>query len=423
MTSSETISNTPGAMRLPGTADSAPFLCLMVTAALLTSLFASKVFTLAFLSLALVLLFLNAQEPSRSSIAGSGVKQLWIALGLPLAYIFLSSFWSNDPGFSLLAAGKLLILLLVGSLAVSPHFSRHILATWTTRLAGAAWLRPLVLIVAVVTLAGAAFDSLFQPNAVPLLSDVYKLLATAFPLLWILAACLGADLRKSWLVLWLIALIFLSGEHVVGPLAFALTALVLPVAAHFRRPEWIVPMAALAASSIIILAAIYFQSQGGPVVEGDRNAGALSELLARVNAGDRQMIWLQAFRVFQEEPWFGHGFRMSRFILEAGTGGNPPAHILHPHNFTLQILMEVGILGMLVIYTGFSLAWVKLLSWMNPQGVQLATGLGFCLLVVWSAGFGVWQSYLLGAFISGLTLIRLCFPSAPTSAPQGAQPK
>ncbi len=417
------MSSTPGAVRLPGTADSAPFLCLMVTVALLTSLFASKVFTLAFLSLALVLLFLNAQEPSRASIAGPGVKRLWVAIGLPLAYIFASSFWSMDPGFSLLAASKLLNLLLVSSLAVSPHFSRHILATWTTRLAGAAWLRPLVLIVAVITLAGAAFDSLFQPNAVPLLSDVNKLLATVFPLLWILAACLGADLWKSWLVLWLIALIFLSGEHVVGPLAFALTALVLPVAAHFRRPEWIVPMAALAASSVIILAAIYFQSQGGPIVEGDRNAGALSELLARVNAGDRQMIWFQAFRVFLEEPWFGHGFRMSRFILEAGTGGNPPAHILHPHNFTLQILMEVGILGMLVIYTGFSLAWVKLLSWMNPQGVRLATGLGFCLLVVWSAGFGVWQSYLLGAFFAGLTLIRLCFPSEPTSAPQDDQPK
>lgn len=423
MTSSETVSNTPGVIRLPGTADSAPFLCLMVTVALLTSLFASKIFTLAFLSLALVLFFLNAQEPSRSNSAGPRVRQLWAALGLPLAYIFLSGLWSSDPGFSFVAACKLLILLTVGALAVSPHFSRHILATWTTRLAGAAWLRPLVLVVSAFTLAGAAYDSLFEPNAVTLLSDVNKLLATVFPLLWILAACLGVSLRKAWLVLWLGALAFLNGEHVVGPLAFALTVFVLPVAARFRRPEWIVPLAALAASSVILLAAMYFQSQGGPVVEGDRNAGALSELLARVNADDRQMIWLQAFRVFLEAPWFGHGFRMSRFILEAGTGGNLPALILHPHNFTLQILMEVGIMGMLVIYSGFSLAWVRLMSWMNPQGVLLATSLGFCLLVVWSAGFGIWQSYLLGAFFSGLTLIRLCFPNEPSSAPQDVQPR
>jgi O-antigen ligase len=58
---------------------------------------------------------------------------------------------------------------------------------------------------------------------------------------------------------------------------------------------------------------------------------------------NRDVLWLEAIRLFRDHPWIGYGEGQFRFLSRAGWVAN------HPHDVILQLLVQWGLLGTLAM--------------------------------------------------------------------------
>lgn len=149
---------------------------------------------------------------------------------------------------------------------------------------------------------------------------------------------------------------------------------------------------------------------------------------ARYNGFDpsaihRILIWQTAAATIPDRPWLGHGFDSSRALPEATTRkqyiflpatsrswtifseGIP----LHPHNLILQVWIELGFLGAILLATFLvTLSRTIVLFCSDKAGVAI----GFSLLVsaatIASISFGAWQAW----WLATLMLCAACFSIA-----------
>jgi O-antigen ligase len=63
-----------------------------------------------------------------------------------------------------------------------------------------------------------------------------------------------------------------------------------------------------------------------------------------VKGASRLIYWPAAFRLWTEAPWIGHGFASFSYLFHRGLE-EPGAH---PHNVVLQILAELGVVGLVL---------------------------------------------------------------------------
>lgn len=117
-------------------------------------------------------------------------------------------------------------------------------------------------------------------------------------------------------------------------------------------------------------------------------------------APHRMEIWDFVARRALESPIYGHGVEATRFIQDFDTQRiyHPSAQILHPHNFALQIWIELGALG--VVFAGALFA--ALMNWMakqDPCAARLCVASFMVCVSVVSTGYGMWQGWWLGAMI------------------------
>jgi len=69
------------------------------------------------------------------------------------------------------------------------------------------------------------------------------------------------------------------------------------------------------------------------------------------------LVWKSAFDVWQESPWFGAGLHKYReacgLLGTYGTVDNPIGSgvCFHPHNISMQLLSETGIVGFILFFT------------------------------------------------------------------------
>lgn len=116
-----------------------------------------------------------------------------------------------------------------------------------------------------------------------------------------------------------------------------------------------------------------------------------------LNWGYRISIWNRVFELIGDSPWIGHGFDSAR-VLAQGRG----ITFLHPHNGFLQVWLELGLVGVILL-----LAWIGagLKSYLAPprDGRVLATlaATMTAVAVFWLISFGIWQGWWIAAI--GLT--------------------
>lgn len=131
-----------------------------------------------------------------------------------------------------------------------------------------------------------------------------------------------------------------------------------------------------------------------------------SHLLTKAFAANRMEIWDFVARRALEQPLWGHGIEATRAIKDFDTQQlyHESSHILHPHNFALQIWLEFGLIGV-ALFTGYFSYCVKLIQGydVNSARVFYATFIGF--LCVSSTAYGLWQGWWVGA---AFTLWGLC---------------
>src|SRR5258708_21645698 len=90
--------------------------------------------------------------------------------------------------------------------------------------------------------------------------------------------------------------------------------------------------------------------------------------------GQRLEYWKKSLGFFTEAPVFGHGTGSTRALFEQAAVGQTGAHaeiIGNPHNQTLNVALQWGVIGLVVLYAMW-LVDIRLVRW---HGVVAAVGL------------------------------------------------
>jgi hypothetical protein len=126
----------------------------------------------------------------------------------------------------------------------------------------------------------------------------------------------------------------------------------------------------------------------------------------------RLLVWEYVGKKIHEKPFLGHGAGTSRLIGQNIILNIPNtkkqikgAIPLHPHNNFLEIWLELGLLGIIVI----SLLWIKIIKFgINIRKKSYVLGTGVCasivsIFVIANLSFGVFQAWWMASI--GLTFL------------------
>ena len=117
-------------------------------------------------------------------------------------------------------------------------------------------------------------------------------------------------------------------------------------------------------------------------------------------AAHRLEIWNFVTEYAMQSPLYGHGLEAARYIqlVDHDFVYQRDTKILHPHNFSIQLWLEFGVLGALLgaAICGIILEHINRLTLMDKKPV---TALFISVLVVASLTYGLWQSWWLGEFV------------------------
>ena len=151
------------------------------------------------------------------------------------------------------------------------------------------------------------------------------------------------------------------------------------------------------------------------------------------SAVHRIQIWQTTAAHILERPWIGHGLDTARSLYPRESqvkrliphsdpnkmrGFTAEPIPLHPHNMILQIWLETGLVGALLVLAAL-LAVVRALHVSQLQKTERAAGYGFFVtaLFIASISYGAWQAWWLSALALNATLMIAAFsrpPSQPT---------
>lgn len=233
------------------------------------------------------------------------------------------------------------------------------------------------------------------------------------------------------------SLAFAAGFGVLGLLAvmFAakietpLLAFILGGAVFFLARRWRRGTTALLGSVLVVgmLGAPWIPGfLPDPLVEGSKFESFPSSAVHRIQ------IWQTTAAHIRDRPWFGHGLDTARALYPQETlvvrtiPHSDPKRTrqfqaepipLHPHNMILQIWLETGLAGALLVLAAF-LSVVRALHVSPLQKTERAAGYGFFVtaLFIASISYGAWQAWWLCALALNATLMIAAFSRPPTGS-------
>jgi O-antigen ligase len=158
----------------------------------------------------------------------------------------------------------------------------------------------------------------------------------------------------------------------------------------------------LAMVGTLLFAPALFAAIDKPVrqVMGDSNSSIIHRL----------EIWDFTIQHIKERPWTGFGFNGSRqapgggerYILRSKAGqiiGQGERLPLHPHNGAMQIWLELGFPGALLMAVLWGLTGYRAMSLPGRQDAAKSAGLVTTAFLIWLLSFGVWQGWWVATFI------------------------
>lgn len=135
-------------------------------------------------------------------------------------------------------------------------------------------------------------------------------------------------------------------------------------------------------------------------------------------AASRMEIWDFVSRRALQHPWIGHGVEATDVIKDFDTQMlyHKARHVLHPHNFMLQLWIEFGVIGPLFA-AAFLLFILYRIHKLPPVSARACLAMLFAIMSVASTGYGLWQGMWLGAYGVLFAYIVLIFNQDIKKAP------
>ncbi len=331
-----------------------------------------------------------------------------VPIALFLALIFISALWSMTPEASLKRAWKVtgVMVAMLPLLSVMTHFSvkaHEILKTylpWAV-VAGAGYL--------VIELAfNFPISHLIRQDTQELFAWQFNKHVVALFLMSPLA-CYYLLSDKKFILLGVlssfIVLIFFLTESQAAQLS--MIVMVLAYLGYRVMGRFFMGLSFLGVMAFIIAMpwlANYSYYQIAPKL-------VTEEAIQQASVLQRMEIWhFVSDKIFQS-PWLGHGMDVTRSItFNAPLKYYPYSSVLHPHNMALQIWIEFGALGVLVILglIGYLFRSLYLMQ-TEERGLPLMVFLGCMtvLMISWS----IWASWLVGLLL--FLFVLCCFYTRP----------
>lgn len=329
-----------------------------------------------------------------------------------LAWALSSAIWSVDPVLSLERSFRLfLMIVLAGVVSL-------VLPTVRVGKRGALIIAAAIFCASGLIVLDAALGFPIGPH-LQKGGDPYDRTGPLFVLLLlptftIIDGRFGRKASAGLVLLSLAAVFLLDNKAAVLALALGLGAWVVFMALRRFGPLLVV-------ASVVLFTVV--QPLGLALFHADIKQWALT---STVDAGIRHRAYIWAFSAekWTESPLIGWGMGTSRSIpggdewisllrpdgTEAGHGEALP---LHPHNAFLQILLEMGLVGMALTVATLSIAGYRF-ALLLEKGRLLGPGLAYvtAALTISSISFGAWQGWwvsaqlLVGALLVGLARAR-----------------
>jgi len=346
------------------------------------------------------------------------------ALVIAVASIFLlaatSALWSVAPDETLRRLPRAGPLFLWGLLALAAaHQATPRIAGWTMTLTTAAFIMALIVIAIEIN-----FDYTIYRSLTSLLSQTVKpsyvnsniinqpaLLVALY--LWPVTLTLWLrDLRIfsiALIVLTLVVFLPSSSQSVGLALMFGILAACL-AAALPRLMRVCFSLAIIGLMVVLPVIPQFLQS----MFRGNEDTIAISGL-------HRLEIWNFVAGKILERPFSGYGLEASRILADGIPSITIPGTALmslHPHNGFLQIWLELGLAGYLVL--GLLCLWIiHKISLLKGAGMAFSTGLFVSGLSLFSTAFGMWQSWIIAVEFSaaGALLLALKLAAKPQQTP------
>jgi O-antigen ligase len=132
------------------------------------------------------------------------------------------------------------------------------------------------------------------------------------------------------------------------------------------------------------------------------------------SAQHRVEIWHFAAQRILERPLLGYGFNASRYVPngDAVSAFLPPGQSLiplHPHDAFLQIWLELGAVGALIVAAGLVSILGALGRWPAASTRFIFPGYAAGLVVA-ALAFGIWQSWWMATIAFSIAAYRLIGP-------------
>lgn len=325
---------------------------------------------------------------TRYSLAGLVV---WMATSIA---------WAPDPGRSLVTLGKLtatavLALALIGPASrLFDRFARQIL--WTAF--GATTALSLLLIGDVYSEGVFSLNVLGKGIHAPYGAFWFKPAATALAIsAWPVSMFLWRQGHIALSVFSiLLSLVMMQAIGVNTGMIATIVGLVSAIVFYQLRAwrTWVaigLLSAAFLASPVIL----------GPLLQPEKVTSELSLLSPAQNSiAYRLHIWHFTANTFLEKPLGGWGLGASRHlgdgqnVYDSVRGEIGEAIPLHPHNSVLQIFLELGVIGALLVLALIGRIILRLgrADWSPPDRV-FAFGMFVTILLFYAVSFSAWSSW------------------------------
>lgn len=333
-----------------------------------------------------------------------GQKPVWsrpafIIMGAMSVLMLLSCLWAIDPDQSFERVSKTVPLLLAGAMLISVSFQIK-METLEPYLR---YIPVVLLISAVATCVEIALDYPFyrlirgDDFDIDVSLSVFNRAIITISLLLVPALAVMRHYYSAQIclltVLACVIPLLMMGESQSGQLALIVALMTYYLFPYGVKTAW--PIVAgvifalmLALPHIAMWAFSHYAAQI-EAVPGLGTGGGY--------AGARMEIWDYVSRYAMQNPLYGFGVEATRQVTDFGSAEiyQKGKSTLHPHNYTLQLWMEFGAVG--VVLGGGLIGWLMLQIQIMPLAqARMALATLFATLSVASMSYGLWQGWWLG---------------------------
>lgn len=341
-------------------------------------------------------------------------RTIGIAIVALLLWMAVASLWTSDVARALVLVVRLGVLLLAGLVLLKFIWWR----TTEERLKAARWLLygfglgvAIFLIEHFLDFPIYRFLTGIDPSEPVNLSRLNRAATSLAMLTWPLAATTFLNPNRPWsrAASLAVAPVVLVTESATAQIAILVGCLFVCVARlHFVLARRLLLVATLLGISVAPLIAHELYEQG-----------VTDWKILPPSAQHRIYIWNFVSDRIAEREAFGWGFDASRNIPNFGVpdfwenGGDVVP--LHPHNAALQVWLELGAAGTVIVLAVLVLLWIRMDALPDPARIA-AHGLYVTTLSAAMTGYGIWQSQWIAAILAVAALIPLGVGEVPTTA-------